>query len=76
MCPRPSATSPPLSQSIFVAREIARDAAECAASICAAAAETCAASKRLVVESKAAREARHSQGTAEPLDEDHLRSSE
>jgi len=56
MCPRPTPTSP-LLQSLFVAREIAREAAESAASVCAAAAETCATSKRLVAESKAAREA-------------------
>jgi hypothetical protein len=72
MCPRPTPTSP-LSQSFLVAREITREAAECA---CDAAAETCAASKRIVAESKAAREARHSQGTAEPLDEDHPHGSD
>ena len=58
MSPRPTPTSP-LSQSLFVAREIAREVAESAASVGAAAAETCAASKRLVAESRAAREARH-----------------
>ncbi len=81
MSARPTPTNP-LSQSLFVAREIlvtreiAREAAEYAASICAAAAESCAISKRLVAESKAAREARQSRRTAESLDKDHRHGSD
>lgn len=59
MSRRPTPTSS-LAREILVASEIIREASERAASICATAAEVCAASEHLVIESKAAREARQS----------------
>lgn len=50
----------PFSQSLSAACEIALEAAERAAVICATAAETCARAERMIAESKAARETRRS----------------
>jgi hypothetical protein len=49
-----------LAESLRIAREIARDAAERATSICADAAHTRAESERILSEVRAAREARRS----------------
>jgi len=57
--PRPGPHQPP-SQSLSAACEIAREAAESAAVICATAAEVCARAERIIAESKAARETRRS----------------
>jgi hypothetical protein len=59
MCPRLTPTSP-LSQSLLVATEAAREAGERAASICATAAETRVRAEHILAESKAARETRRS----------------
>jgi hypothetical protein len=59
MGPHLTPTSP-LSQSLLVAIEGAREAGERAAVICATAAEVCARAERFIAESKAAREARRS----------------